>query len=208
MQIRLTFDNRTQAGGTVPLAPRSLAVGGVAPVRVLHGRMALYDLEDEEIDLEDFARRAEAETGRAVLSGNTRWPEDDPEGQRQFREFWDAFRVRLRPWAGHVCLLYDIEPVLLLGAMADEDDVYYIVAHDSRSPGRVSASSACGHLFSIEACAPPDRIAVMRDRFLREDLPREPVWIEIDETRGETFPEALIEANRAWRAERDRQRRR
>ncbi len=90
----------------------------------------------------------------------------------------------VRPFHNHMCIMYDMEIVRLIGVGRDDSDYYYIVQVRNReSP--INWSSAVGHLYSLEGLIPEERYNTMERIFSMN-------WGKPTETFLESIGEDLI----------------
>lgn len=113
---------------------------------------------------------------------------------------WEKFKEKMRPFAGHLCVLYDSEIVRLIGVAQDERDLFYIVAHNQSSmPYRISVTSAVGPILSIEHSLPEERRIRMHEVIsMRSGAEQNIPWMEVNTLAGEEYPPVINEVNDGW----------
>lgn len=108
----------------------------------------------------------------------------------------------MRPFFGHVCLLYRSEIGVLCGVGQDEMDLYYIVR--TMSPAKDVWYSAVGHCESLKPYLPEEMYEQMLNLFdLNGGLPTE-FSMMIDEGEGVRSPYSpglLDRMMKKWRAD-------
>lgn len=67
----------------------------------------------------------------------------------------EKFIKEFSKWHNHICVLYDMEIVRLVGLGEDEYDLYYIVQHKGYE--QVSWCTAVGWIYSLKGMLPEEK---------------------------------------------------
>ena len=77
---------------------------------------------------------------------------------------FEELAEEIKPFHNHMCIMYDMEVVRLIGVGRDDCDYYYIVQVRNReSP--INWASAVGHLYSLKGLIPEERYNTMERVF-------------------------------------------
>lgn len=69
---------------------------------------------------------------------------------------WEKFKTKMEPFHNHICLMYDVEMVRLIGVGVDDYDFYYLVKpwNKKNQNDPILWASAVGTLYSLKGLIP------------------------------------------------------